>query len=257
MPFEMPIKGTPFEMSTWGVMFTIGAIVILTWGLIARPKDFPYTHRQILIITLFMVFFGLIGARLLSVAIKWKYLAAMGYTLGRAVFRTKGFASLGGFAFELLTLLAFTKFREKKISFLVCADYGMPFLLLHQAFVRIGCFCAGCCLGLPTNLPWGVVFTTLPDHPRHPTQLYSVVFLIIIFITTRYIYKKKPPTGITFYTSLAMYGFFRYFVEQLRIDSVFIVGMVTLAELTMLSIFIFSVLMLLIIFCHSRKSGNP
>jgi phosphatidylglycerol---prolipoprotein diacylglyceryl transferase len=44
---------------------------------------------------------------------------------------------------------------------------------------RFGCFAAGCCYGLPTDLPWGVRFHDLGDPAgvlRHPTQLYEATF---------------------------------------------------------------------------------
>lgn len=41
---------------------------------------------------------------------------------------------------------------------------------------RLGCFVGGCCYGVPTSLPWGVVFPTVDDIPRHPTQLYEAIF---------------------------------------------------------------------------------
>jgi len=39
---------------------------------------------------------------------------------------------------------------------------------------RIACFVGGCCYGLPTDQPWGVVFHD--GIARHPTQLYEAVF---------------------------------------------------------------------------------
>lgn len=45
------------------------------------------------------------------------------------------------------------------------------------AIGRLACFVGGCCFGTPTNLPWGVVFSTANDRlPRHPTQLYEAAF---------------------------------------------------------------------------------
>src|SRR5437588_891293 len=42
-------------------------------------------------------------------------------------------------------------------------------LALALAVGRWGCFCHGCCAGVPTDLPWGVDFG---DHIlRHPTQI--------------------------------------------------------------------------------------
>jgi prolipoprotein diacylglyceryltransferase len=44
------------------------------------------------------------------------------------------------------------------------------------AIGRLGCFYAGCCFGMPTDLPWGVVFATADSLHRHPTQIYEFIF---------------------------------------------------------------------------------
>jgi len=52
-------------------------------------------------------------------------------------------------------------------------------LMLGMAIGRVGCFLAGLAdhtFGNPTSLPWGVDFGD--GVPRHPTQLYEIVFLI-------------------------------------------------------------------------------
>ncbi len=41
---------------------------------------------------------------------------------------------------------------------------------------RLGCFHAGCCFGVPSNLPWAVIFPNVDQQPRHPTQLYEFGF---------------------------------------------------------------------------------
>jgi len=41
---------------------------------------------------------------------------------------------------------------------------------------RIACFVAGCCYGIPTSVPWAVVFPLIDSQPRHPTQLYEATF---------------------------------------------------------------------------------
>lgn len=50
---------------------------------------------------------------------------------------------------------------------------------------KIGCFLGGCCHGVPTGAPWGVVFPDdafcrLPGVPVHPTQLYDAGAALLI-----------------------------------------------------------------------------
>src|SRR5258708_36630797 len=53
-------------------------------------------------------------------------------------------------------------------------------LIFGQCVGRIGCFLTGLddhTHGNFTSLPWGVNFG---DGPRHPTQLYEILFLLIL-----------------------------------------------------------------------------
>lgn len=58
--------------------------------------------------------------------------------------------------------------------------YAVP-LALGIAIGRIGCFLTGLSdntCGTPTRLPWGVNFGD--GIPRHPTQLYEIIFLLTL-----------------------------------------------------------------------------
>ncbi|MCP4644643.1 MAG: prolipoprotein diacylglyceryl transferase, partial [bacterium] len=84
---------------------------------------------------------------------------------------------------------------------------------LGQAITRVGCFLNGCCYGVGTKLPWGVRFPRhsvahtdhvnldliLPGaehtHAVHPSQLYMVTGLLLIFATLRVVLKRKQIDG--------------------------------------------------------------
>lgn len=105
------------------------------------------------------------------------------------------------------------------------------------AFGRLACFHAGCCYGVPTELPVGVDFGD--GVPRHPNQLYEVAFhlsmaalliylgrrgalrfqrikvYVIAYMTFRFVAElwRPEPTvalGLTFYqlSALAFAGLF-------------------------------------------------
>jgi phosphatidylglycerol:prolipoprotein diacylglycerol transferase len=53
---------------------------------------------------------------------------------------------------------------------------------------RIANFINGELYGAETNLPWGVVFPTGGDMPRHPSQLYEALLEgVVLFIIIRYV----------------------------------------------------------------------
>jgi prolipoprotein diacylglyceryltransferase len=90
-------------------------------------------------------------------------------------------------------------------------------LCLGIAIGRIGCFLAGSAdgtYGTATSLPWGVNFGD--GVPRHPTQLYEILFLSVLgFILQRY--NEKPhPEGGTFRIFLVAYLAWRLLIDFLK-----------------------------------------
>ena len=82
---------------------------------------------------------------------------------------------------------------------------------------RIGCFLAGLAddtFGTSTHLPWGIDFGD--GIPRHPTQLYEILFLTLLaFALCRY--DRHPhPKGATFRFFLAAYLTWRFAVDFIK-----------------------------------------
>ena len=233
-------------MLTWELFVLLGIAVITIAAIIERPKGFPIGVAGGIILGVLLGFFGLIGTKLMSTFIMWNGLSLDYIPAGGSMKVAPGWAYLGSVPSSLFGILLFTKLRLKRISFWAVTDYLAPFLLMCQAFVRIGCFAHGCCYGKPTNLPWGCFFrdkTVL----RHPTQIYEICYIIIIFIVMRRVYRKGVPPAVTFFGCMCLYGGFRFFNEFLRVDSLRVIGPLTVANLTMLSISVISGLVIAVI----------
>ena len=111
----------------------------------------------------------------------------------------------------------------KKLSFLKFADAIIPAVGLGIFFTRIGCFLTGCCYGVPTELPWGVVFPSgcaahfhYGDAHLHPSQLYSSFYGLVIFFSLLLLEKKKVFDGFLLYWFLILYGISRFLVDFTR-----------------------------------------
>ena len=88
-----------------------------------------------------------------------------------------------------------------------------PAIAIGVAIGRIGCFLAGCCYGIETNLPWGVDFGD--GILRHPTQIYEAIFMLGIFFYL--LYKRTTvKAGVLFYLLMNLYFTFRFFEEFIR-----------------------------------------
>ena len=75
---------------------------------------------------------------------------------------------------------------RRGVSFWQFADAAVPALGLGQAIGAVGLFLNGSSYGIPTRLPWAVVFTDARGQaplgiPLHPTQLYEAAGGLLLF----------------------------------------------------------------------------
>ena len=84
------------------------------------------------------------------------------------------------------------------------------------AIGRTGCFSAGCCYGKPTDLPWGVAFSTVDDQLRHPTQLYETFFHMTAAALFLWLGSRDLFVGNRIKLYLIAYAVYRFFTEWLR-----------------------------------------
>ena len=243
--------GTPYEIATWNFFFGIGMIVqfILIFFII-KPKDFRLSRKIYIIAYLAFITLCPLGGRIASLLL---HLPAFIKGEWPSTLLSSPNASLGGLFFGIGIALICTKvfLKDKDIGYLRILDHMIPLAYLQLAFVRIGCFCNGCCYGTYTDLPWGCTFFSL-SSPRHPTQLYSFIVLVFVLIVTLKIYRKNFPPGTAFFSSLAMYSFFRFFIELLRNVSFEING-IRCSPIFMLGLFIFSLIALIVNFKNKPR----
>ena len=88
----------------------------------------------------------------------------------------------------------------------------LPFSI---AMGRVGCWFAGCCLGLPIQ-SWPGVDANKLQH-LHPIPLYEIAFHLTIGSTLVYLYRKGQFKGQLFAVFMVAYGTFRYASETLRV----------------------------------------
>jgi prolipoprotein diacylglyceryltransferase len=91
-------------------------------------------------------------------------------------------------------------------------------LLLAMILGRIGCFSAGVyeeVYGFPSGFPWAM---NLGDGiPRHPATLYEILFLVILWITLRWIQRKFVlEQGALFKLLLMAYFTFRFLLDFIK-----------------------------------------
>ncbi len=120
--------------------------------------------------------------------------------------------------------------KFSKFQFAYLADLIVPGLILAQIIGRIGCTINGCCYGEACSLPWGVVYI----HPDslglqgiavHPTQVYEIIYLVIVFGVAHLLKDKLKPDGSIFLIYLSLYSLWRLGIDFLRDGTPFLFGL--------------------------------
>ncbi len=113
--------------------------------------------------------------------------------------------------------------KKNGLSIWRSLDLFAPSLAIGVFFGRIGCFFAGCCFGVPCDLPWAVTFTNPQSlaklHiPLHPVQLYSSLGALITFLILFAFRKRKTFDGQLSLMWIFCYSGFRLIEELFRGD---------------------------------------
>jgi len=161
-----------------------------------------------------------IGARLPEVSALWQT-AASRTELIRALFRG-GFLFFGGLFGGLF--MGWRYCRRFGVDMHKMACCVIPAAPLLHAWGRLGCFCAGCCYGIPWSGPLAVINTRTPvgvnGVPLFPVQLLSVGLnlLLFAFMLRSPRLRWPAPAGRLAGFYLAVYSLARFGVEFLRGD---------------------------------------
>jgi len=159
--------------------------------------------RDLYSLALWCIAGGFIGGRLAYIIYDWEHFVAN----PRDIIGFAGLAQNGmivGVIVAALIYMGVTRMRfSELLSLGDAAAIGTPLAL---AIGRIGCTINGCCYGIPApDLPWAVVYTN-PNSlaplntPIHPTQIYHLLWGLIVFaIVWQLRGKFKPEGGLLFF----------------------------------------------------------
>lgn len=80
--------------------------------------------------------------------------------------------------------------RKTKVEYLWILDRLTIVVALTGCCIRLGNLMNSEMIGLPTDLPWAFVFTSMDDVPRHPAQLYEAIYCMILFLALFWVWNK-------------------------------------------------------------------
>jgi len=212
-----------FEVRWYGIMVVLAIVAVIAIALLeARRVGLAEDH--IYNVGLWAIVGGIIVSRLFHVIDKWDYYIAN----PAQIVRFEGLTVYGAVLGALSAVLIYC--WVKKLSFWQLGDIVAPGAILGQAIGRIGCLINGCCYGLPTSLPWGIVYT----HPGsycplgeavQPTQVYHLLWNLIGFGILWALRRRLKPQGSLLLFYLALYAVGDLSIRFVRAGDPFLFGM--------------------------------
>ena len=208
----------------YGIMVALAILAIILWMMWQIRHGAKISYDTLLTAALVGIPSGIVVSRLLHVIDRWDYysqypsqiIGASGLTIYGAVLG----AALGIWIYSKVSHFQFGYF----------ADLVAPGIVIAQAIGRVGCTINGCCYGIPTSLPWGVVYTNPNSFAPlgiaiHPTQVYEIIYLLIIFVVLLPLRGKFKPDGSLFLVYLSLYSVWRVGIGFLREGTQFLLGL--------------------------------
>ena len=211
----------------YGVIIGIGVIAAFLhayW----RSKEEKVKFDDLLDLAIFIILFGVLGARLYYVATTWssgQYKTLIDvFALWEGGLAIYGGIIAGGLAIVGVCLV-------KKINVFRVLDMVGPGVMIAQAIGRWANFINGEAFGYEVAkssplyfLRMGIVsdFTGPEMKYYHPTFLYESLWNVVGFVLITTFYRKKKFHGQNVLAYLAWYGFGRMFIEGLRTDSLYL-----------------------------------
>lgn len=146
------------------------------------------SSQEVETLTIYMIIASMVGARLGHVLF-YDPVAFFKEPLSILKIWEGGLASHGGAIGILIALYFFA--RKTNVKYLWIVDRLVIVSALSACLIRLGNLMNSEMVGLPTTLPWGFVFTSIDDVPRHPAQLYEAIYCFILFVFLFWTWSKK------------------------------------------------------------------
>ncbi len=202
----------PFSVRFYGIVYALGFLLVNYLLIKKAGKIKNLTKENASDLVIYIMLFGILGARIVHVLTEWSYYSS---NLGEifAVWQG-GLAFHGGLIGGTLAAYFFTK--KHKISFLEIMDFIVVPLSIVTAFGRIANFINSEHIGLPSSLPWCVVFLMVDEVCRHPVQIYEAITQFLLFGMMLYFGKQNLKAGKLTLIYLFSYSLFRFVTDLFR-----------------------------------------
>lgn len=196
----------------YGIMVALAVIVLLAIT-IRETKKLAISQDLVLNLFLWGIVGGFIGGRLVHIIDQWSYYMAN----PTEIIGSAGLALYGTILGALLAVWIYM--RVKRFPFPGLSGVGDAVAVaapLAQAIGRLGCTLNGCCFGKLSpfdSFPGAVVYSprdTIPHQywgvPLYPTQIYFLVWNLLVFAIIWKLRGRLKPQGSLFFLYLCLYA---------------------------------------------------
>lgn len=238
----------PLSVRWYGIMIALAVIVLVLWMVRETKRAVGISYEPVLNGALVAIPSGIIISKLLHVIDAWGY-----YSQNPGlIFSAAGLTIYGAILGATLGVWIYT--RVNKYPFGHVADLLAPGIILSQAIGRVGCTLNGCCYGNPTDLPWGITYTNPESYAPlgiavHPTQIYEIIFNLILFGILLKLRGRFKPDGSLFAIYIGSYSLWRLGIGFLRQGTPFLFG---LEQAQVLGIIVLAITVPLLIYRRRR-----
>ena len=233
------------EIRWYGIMMAIAVISLLV--VMLREAKRRGITNDIYSIFLTGIVGGLVGGRLAYIIYYWDYFIAH----PREIIGFEGLAQNGMMIGIVVAALIYMGVRRMRFSALLSLGdvlaVGAP---LGLAIARIGCTLNGCCSGRPSPFnffPLAVIYTPRdsmdPQYwnvPLYPTQIYHLLWGLIVFAIVWRLRGELKPEGSLFFFFLCVFAIGDFGIRFLRPEEPWVLGLqqAQILDLGILAVFL-------------------
>lgn len=206
------------HIRSYGLLLAI-AFLFGTWLSLREARRLGLDEDRLITVILVVLVSSVLGARALYVL---EHVQEFRREWGSVIAVWQGGLTLYG-GVVAGTVAGLIAARQLAMPMWTVADALTPAFALGTMIGRIGCFLNGCCYGVPTRLPWGVVFPSdsfagleFGNAAVHPSQLYFALAGLVLFVLVWLLRRQVRVPGMVFWTFIGLFALIRIPLDATR-----------------------------------------
>jgi len=223
-----------FDIQTYSILAAIGFIVTVSVAVYISKRRSIAPDKSLtasLVAGLGILLGGHVLFAVTNIQSIIHIIRTEGFLLSSLMPYISGMVFYGGLFGAIIAIFIFCS-ANKDVSRSDVFDVFAVSIPLFHIFGRVGCFMAGCCYGIESNLGFATYLNTAPAHygiSRFPVALVEAFVNLLIFVLLINIYKKKRFSGKLIFIYLLIYAVSRFVLEFFRGDDIrgFVLGFST------------------------------